>query len=122
MFKYKFYEFRNTEKDCQAIKCVSSYEGKTVTAVAELHPGDEYDYETGKEISRLRCENKLLKKKNKRFLRKKKAILRDIEELEAYIVQLKKRADAYDKTAAKATEKIADNFNKLEELMKKYED
>jgi hypothetical protein len=122
MFKYKFYEYRNNEKDCPIIKCVSSYEGKSVTATAELHPGDEYDYETGKEIARLRCEKKLLDKKSKRFLRKKKAILKAIADLEACLAKLKKRADAYGKTAAKANEKAADNSNKLDELIKKYED
>lgn len=120
MFKYKFFEFHNNEKDCQSIKCVSSYEGKSVTAVAELHPGDEYDYETGKEISRLRCENKLLNKKNKRFIRKKKETLKEIEYLETYIAQLKKRAVAYENTAEKAADKIKDNYNKLDELMNKY--
>ena len=41
MFKYKFFEFHNNEKDCKSIKAVSSYEGKAVVAKCNVDDCDD---------------------------------------------------------------------------------
>lgn len=117
MFKYKFFEFHNNEKDCKSIKAVSSYEGKTVIGIADQHPDDDYNLEKGKEIARLRCEQKLLKKKKKRFMRKAKNTALNAEDLRRYVDKLIERANSYVETALSCDEKIAENEKKLSELV-----
>lgn len=117
MFAFKFYEFFNPAKDCKEIKAVSSYEGKTVTASALLHPGDEYDYEVGKEIARLRCDKKLCSKKISRFKRKRRSIDSDIEYYKNYIKKLERRKEAYKKTIVETEERMFEDDSKLCELL-----
>lgn len=119
MFKYKFYEFYNSNKDCRSIKCASSYEGKNVSAVADLHPGDEYDVEIGKEIARLRCEQKLLKRKRTRFRRKIGEVISIIEDMTIHLNRLAKRVNAYKETVEETEVKMQENKQKLEELINK---
>lgn len=117
MFTFKFYEIYNKSKNCKSIKAVSSYEGKTVIGIADQHPDDEYNLEKGKEIARLRCEQKLLKKKKKRFMRKAKDTALNAEDLRNFADKLLKRANAYVETALSCDEKIAENEKKLNELV-----
>lgn len=98
MFNFTFHEFVNNKKNCKTIKCVSSYEGKTVQAVAEVHPDDEYNYEFGRKIAEKRCTVKLCDRKIKRFKRKQRQIDNDIEWYENQIKKLRKRKEAYKKT------------------------
>lgn len=120
MFTFKFYEVFNKTKKCKSVKAVSSYEGKTVIGVADLHPDDTYDFETGKEIARLRCEQKLLKKKKKRFFRKAKDTEANAEALRVHADKLVRRANQYVETALSCDEKIVENAKKLDELLNKH--
>ena len=73
--------------------------------------------EMGKEIARLRCEQKLLKKKKKRFMRKAKDTALNAEDLRRYVDKLIERANSYVETALSCDEKIAENEKKLSELV-----
>lgn len=78
MLKFKFYDYKDSEKNCQAIKAVSMYEGKSVYGIAYQHPDDAYDFETGKDIAKFRCYVKVMEKKIKRYKRKKRIVQEDI--------------------------------------------
>ena len=78
MLNFKYYDYFDNKKECQAVKAVSSYEGKTVYGISYLHPDDAYDYETGKIIAKYRCTLKIIERKIKRYGRKSKSVQEDI--------------------------------------------
>lgn len=62
--KYRF--FRSGNK----VICVGSYAGRRVRGVAkcDVDQGDIFDFEVGKQLSELRCENKIADKRIARAL------------------------------------------------------
>jgi hypothetical protein len=48
------------------IFALSSYEGKTVRAVAKCHPDDEFSVENGKKLAAARCNAKIAKRRFRR--------------------------------------------------------
>ena len=55
--KYKYYQANNK------IICVSTFAGKPVRGVAICSPNDEFDYDKGAELARLRCDAKIAEKR-----------------------------------------------------------
>lgn len=63
--RYRFYKSSDN-----AIVAVSSFAGKTVRAVAKLHPNDEYNANTGMMLAAARCGEKIAEKRLKRAKKK----------------------------------------------------
>lgn len=63
MQKYLYYTYYDQAKECQAVKAVTTYDGRTVAGYAYTHPTDTYDEEFGKTLARMRCQQKILKRK-----------------------------------------------------------
>ena len=55
--KYKYYRANNK------IICVSTFAGKPVRGVAVCSPNDEFDYDKGAKLARLRCDAKIATKR-----------------------------------------------------------
>ena len=62
--KYKYYRANNK------IICVSTFAGKPVRGVAICSPNDEFDYDKGAELARLKCDAKIAEKRCDRAIRK----------------------------------------------------
>lgn len=62
--KYKYYRANNK------IICVSTFAGKPVRGVAICSPNDEFDYDKGAELARLRCDAKIAEKRCTRAINK----------------------------------------------------
>ena len=56
----KYYKHNNE------IVAVTSYQGKTIRAVAKCDPDDEYSYDFGKDLATARANLKVATKRNKR--------------------------------------------------------
>ena len=56
----KYYKHNNE------IVAVTSYQGKTIRAVAKCNPDDEYSYDFGKDLATARANLKVATKRNKR--------------------------------------------------------
>ena len=63
MQKYLYYTYYDKKKECNAVKAVTTYDGKTIAGYAYTHPTDTYDEECGKNLARARCQQKILKRK-----------------------------------------------------------
>lgn len=59
----KYYEYFDSDKGCRAVKAVTTYGGKKVSATAYTHPNDTYDYEFGKKVALKRLEIKIAHKR-----------------------------------------------------------
>lgn len=62
--KYKYYRANNK------IICVSTFAGKPVRGVAVCSPNDNFDYDKGAELARLRCDVKIANKRCMRAAKK----------------------------------------------------
>lgn len=51
---------------CNKVYALSTYEGKTVRAVAKCHPDDEFSVENGKKLAAARCNAKIAKRRMRR--------------------------------------------------------
>lgn len=61
------YKFFHTKNKCI---CVSSYAGKPIRGIAKCAPGDEFDYEIGDKLARLRCDVKVMSARYNRAAKK----------------------------------------------------
>lgn len=68
--KYKCYGYMEKNPDgsdrCPAVVAISTYAGKNVRAYAKTNPGDEFDWEKGRELAIARCNAKIAGKRHKR--------------------------------------------------------
>lgn len=81
--KYKYYRANNK------IICVSTFAGKPVRGVAVCSPNDEFNYEKGAELARLRCDAKVAKKRCARATKKYVEACKTLDEAEAYWKKMK---------------------------------
>lgn len=59
--KYNFYTDGHS-----VVVATSTYAGKTVRGVAKTHPGDEFNFESGKMLAAARCAEKVARKRIER--------------------------------------------------------
>lgn len=83
--RYHFY----TDKKNSKVICVSSYAKKPVKAYAKCSPEDEFDFEQGSELARLRVDEKIAEKRVKRAQQKVKEATRALEEAQAHLDHMK---------------------------------
>lgn len=117
MLNFKYYEYMDTEKKCKAIKAVTTYEGKTVSGVAYLHPDDSYDYEIGKKIAELRCTLKVTDKKIKRFNRKSRGVQRELVSIVEYMGNLTDILSTYENIIESANKEKTVVQKELQEVL-----
>ena len=105
MLKYNFY---NTDN---AIICVTYYAGKPVKAIAKCDPMDQFDYNAGKKLAKLRCLAKV-KTKQAKYAAEQYRIAR--EEYQKAKAHLEDMQSFMDKTA----EEMIQAKTELEEYAK----
>ena len=100
--RYNFYKKGNT------VICVTKYNGKTVKAVAKCNPEyDEFDYETGKKIAKLRADMKVQEKKLKKMIALRETAYAEVEQANANL--------------AFAANKVDETMEELRKLGKQYD-
>lgn len=117
MLKFRFYEYHDEEKGCQAVKAVTTYEGKSVYGIAYLHPDDAYDFELGKTIAKYRCYIKVIDKKIKRYGRKTKSIQEDMLYLASELEHLTQVIKTYEQIVQGAIDERAAANAELEKIL-----
>lgn len=72
--KYKCYAYEEKNPDgsvrCPAVVAISTYAGKNVKGYAKMHPGDEFNWEKGRDLAIARCNAKIADKRHKRAQKK----------------------------------------------------
>lgn len=82
--RYKYYRANNK------IICVSTFAGKPVRGVAVCSPNDKFDFETGAELARLRCDAKIATKRFNRADKKLAEANLALGKAEAYAERMKR--------------------------------
>ena len=102
--RYKYYTDNKT-----VVIAISSYAGKPVKGVAKCAPDDEFDFEKGATLARLRCDLKIA---NKRIDR---AAMKLEEAKEAYLAANKLVDDTRDYLTDSICEydRVYDNLKKV---------
>jgi hypothetical protein len=111
----KYYEYYDKNKKCKAVKAVTTYAGKYISAVSYAHPNDTYDFEFGKKVAQKRLDIKLAHKRaaSMRARAERYAML---------IVEYKKEIKRMDKEMRKALTLVGDRLVDASTYEKELED
>ena len=74
MATYQFYQMK-TKSGNEKIVCASHFAGETVRGVAICSSNDTFDPEVGRELARLRCDQKIAEKRHWRAIDKLRAAI-----------------------------------------------
>lgn len=115
--KYKCYAYEEKNPDGSvrgpAVVAISTYAGKNVKGYAKVHPGDEFNWEKGRDLAIARCNAKIADKRHKRAQRKMLEAQQMVAEAQKYLNDMVEYCcDAADELAsAKANvAKMMDNM------------
>ena len=75
----------NGGSESKVIIALSTYAGKAVKGVAKCQPGDDYNFEIGKELAAARCDLKVCEKRKNRAEKKLRAAIDELEKLQKYV-------------------------------------
>lgn len=120
MRKYatNFYEYEDTARECKAVKAVTTYGGKSVSAVALTAPGDTYDVDTGKKIANLRLDIKIANKREKSMLTRAQRYGTMIEQYREKIATMRKEMNRALEAAADRRVEASEYEAQLDALLK----
>ena len=110
--KYKYFTYKN-EKDGTSVVAVSSYAGKTVRAVANCDPIDNFNLEKGKILAAARCNEKIA---NKRLMRAEKKYIESLKAADAAIEYYNRMRQYF----MDSVDLLDEAKSELEELIKYY--
>ena len=72
--KYKCYAYEEKNEDgsvrCPVVVAISTYAGQNVKAYAKTNPGDEFNWEKGRDLAVARCNAKIAGMRHKRAQKK----------------------------------------------------
>lgn len=92
--KYKIYNHKVKDGSTEII-AVSTYCGKEVKGKAKCHPSDTYNFESGKMLAALRCNEKIAKKRYERAVQKELEAKLAVEEaINHYNAMVEYRTDS----------------------------
>ena len=107
----KYHEYFDKKRGCNAVKAITTYGGKYVSAVAYTSPGDIYDAEIGKKIAKLRLDIKIAKKRSASMQKRAYNYALGINAIQTEYKRLKKE---YEKALTISSDRMveADNYEK----------
>ena len=115
--KYKCYAYEEKNPDGSvrgpAVVAISTYAGKNVKGYAKTHPGDEFNWEKGRDLAIARCNAKIAEKRHNRACSKVAEAQKQLESAMKYLSDMTRYASdsAEELATAKANvAKMMDNM------------
>ena len=102
--KYKCYAYEEKNEDgsvrCPVVVAISTYAGQNVKAYAKTNPGDEFNWEKGRDLAIARCNAKIAGKRHKRAQKKVAEAQRQLDAALKYLADMTSyAADSADELA-----------------------
>lgn len=117
-FPVNFVTYFDKKKQCNAVKAITTYGGRYVSAIAYTHPNDTFNEELGKQIALTRLQAKIAKKKADGWARKAKQCSIEVAYANDYIKRMNKEADRALVNSSNFRVEQKDLEKKLDELLK----
>lgn len=90
--KYKCYAYEEKNEDgsvrCPVVVAISTYAGQNVKAYAKTNPGDEFNWEKGRDLAVARCNAKIAGKRHKRAQKKVAEAQRQLDAALKYLADM----------------------------------
>ena len=114
--KYNFVTYNKKNANgttSKTIVALSTYAGKVVKGIAKCQPGDNYDFEKGKQLAAARCDTKVCQKRLARAQKKMHTLANAVEEVNRQYAKVCSYYDDAVKEAFEASKRLREIEDKL---------